>query len=104
MVAATSLRTSEKSHAGRVVIKAHDGAKYIMERVIGSGSFGVVFQATCVSTGGIVAIKRVVQDKRFKVRSCLRAAQDRGFFGSHSYSPSPFSFALYSFLCLVALA
>ena len=55
------------------------------ERVIGNGSFGVVFQvffvlsfrlfsfslcfvqATVVETGEIVAVKKVLQDKRFKV-------------------------------------
>jgi len=40
------------------------------EKVIGNGSFGVVFQATMVETGEIVAVKKVLQDKRFKVRSC----------------------------------
>jgi glycogen synthase kinase 3 beta len=38
------------------------------ERVIGNGSFGVVFQATVVETGEIVAVKKVLQDKRFKNR------------------------------------
>mmetsp|Transcript_29155 Transcript_29155/g.75020 ORF Transcript_29155/g.75020 Transcript_29155/m.75020 type:complete len:358 (+) Transcript_29155:290-1363(+) len=42
--------------------------QYQQERVIGTGSFGVVQQATCVETGDIVAIKRVFQDKRFKNR------------------------------------
>lgn len=38
------------------------------ERVVGNGSFGVVFQATCLETGETVAIKKVLQDKRFKNR------------------------------------
>ncbi len=38
------------------------------ERIIGNGSFGVVFQAKVVETGEIVAIKKVLQDKRFKNR------------------------------------
>jgi len=38
------------------------------ERVIGNGSFGVVFQATVAETGEIVAVKKVLQDKRFKNR------------------------------------
>jgi serine/threonine protein kinase len=38
------------------------------EKVIGNGSFGVVFQATLVETGETVAVKKVLQDKRFKVR------------------------------------
>lgn len=53
-------------------------------RIIGNGSFGVVFQARLVHTGGdaaqaarsdedaegsdSIAIKKVLQDKRFKVR------------------------------------
>lgn len=39
------------------------------EKVIGNGSFGVVFQATLVETGETVAVKKVLQDKRFKVRT-----------------------------------
>ncbi|ONK55563.1 uncharacterized protein A4U43_UnF1610 [Asparagus officinalis] len=41
---------------------------YIAEHVIGTGSFGVVFQAKCRETGEIVAIKKVLQDKRYKNR------------------------------------
>eukprot|EP00640_Fibrocapsa_japonica_P001527 CAMPEP_0113940704 /NCGR_PEP_ID=MMETSP1339-20121228/6779_1 /TAXON_ID=94617 /ORGANISM="Fibrocapsa japonica" /LENGTH=386 /DNA_ID=CAMNT_0000944627 /DNA_START=149 /DNA_END=1309 /DNA_ORIENTATION=+ /assembly_acc=CAM_ASM_000762 len=41
---------------------------YNAERIIGNGSFGVVFQATVVETGEVVAIKKVLQDKRFKNR------------------------------------
>ena len=41
---------------------------YAAERVIGNGSFGVVYQATVIETGETVAIKKVLQDKRFKVR------------------------------------
>ena len=39
-------------------------------KVIGNGSFGVVFQAKLVSEpdGEDIAIKKVLQDKRFKVR------------------------------------
>ncbi|XP_020996532.1 shaggy-related protein kinase theta-like isoform X3 [Arachis duranensis] len=38
------------------------------ERVVGTGSFGVVYQAKCVETGELVAIKKVLQDKRYKNR------------------------------------
>jgi serine/threonine protein kinase len=41
---------------------------YSAERVIGSGSFGVVFLAKVLETGETVAIKKVLQDKRFKNR------------------------------------
>ena len=41
---------------------------YNAERVVGNGSFGVVFQATEVETSNKVAIKKVYQDKRYKNR------------------------------------
>ena len=41
---------------------------YAAERVIGNGSFGIVYQATVIETGETVAIKKVMQDKRFKNR------------------------------------
>ena len=41
---------------------------YTAERVIGNGSFGVVYQAVSADTGEIVAIKKVYQDKRYKNR------------------------------------
>ncbi|KDO30744.1 CMGC/GSK protein kinase [Saprolegnia parasitica CBS 223.65] len=41
---------------------------YSAERIIGNGSFGVVFQAAIEETGEVVAIKKVLQDKRFKNR------------------------------------
>ncbi|KAL3536865.1 hypothetical protein ACH5RR_000231 [Cinchona calisaya] len=41
---------------------------YMAERVVGSGSFGVVFQAKCLETGDSVAIKKVLQDRRYKNR------------------------------------
>ncbi|XP_071969856.1 glycogen synthase kinase-3 alpha isoform X2 [Engystomops pustulosus] len=37
-------------------------------KVIGNGSFGVVYQARLVDCGEMVAIKKVLQDKRFKNR------------------------------------
>jgi glycogen synthase kinase 3 beta len=59
---------------GHVVTTAcvRNGARHVLrysaERVVGNGSFGVVFQATCVESRETVAIKRVLQDKRFKNR------------------------------------
>ncbi|KAB7506331.1 Glycogen synthase kinase-3 beta [Armadillidium nasatum] len=41
---------------------------YMDTKVIGNGSFGVVFQAKLCDTGELVAIKKVLQDKRFKNR------------------------------------
>ncbi|XP_046749742.1 glycogen synthase kinase-3 beta isoform X3 [Diprion similis] len=41
---------------------------YTDTKVIGNGSFGVVYQAKLCGTGELVAIKKVLQDKRFKNR------------------------------------
>ncbi|KAK9463985.1 kinase-like domain-containing protein [Lipomyces oligophaga] len=55
--------------------KVHDGrtgevreVKYTPCKAVGSGSFGVVFQTKLLPSGQEVAIKRVLQDKRFKNR------------------------------------
>ncbi|OAY77993.1 Shaggy-related protein kinase delta, partial [Ananas comosus] len=49
-------------------VAAYQRITYIAEHVVGTGSFGVVFQAKCRETGEIVAIKKVLQDKRYKNR------------------------------------
>lgn len=41
---------------------------YTDTKVIGNGSFGVVYQARLMESGELVAIKKVLQDKRFKNR------------------------------------
>ena len=41
---------------------------YNADRVVGNGSFGVVFQATVNQNNEVVAIKKVYQDKRYKNR------------------------------------
>ncbi|CAG0890541.1 unnamed protein product [Cyprideis torosa] len=41
---------------------------YTDTKIIGNGSFGVVYQAKLVDSGELVAIKKVLQDKRFKNR------------------------------------
>ena len=41
---------------------------FFFPQVIGNGSFGVVYQAKLCETGEMVAIKKVLQDKRFKNR------------------------------------
>uniref|UniRef100_A0A915J4A3 Protein kinase domain-containing protein n=1 Tax=Romanomermis culicivorax TaxID=13658 RepID=A0A915J4A3_ROMCU len=40
--------------------------QYTDTRLIGNGSFGVVYRAKLVQTGETVAIKKVLQDRRFK--------------------------------------
>lgn len=41
--------------------------QYTQCKIVGNGSFGVVFQTKLAPTGDDAAIKRVLQDKRFKV-------------------------------------
>ncbi len=41
---------------------------YNAEKIIGNGSFGVVFKARIAETGEPVAIKKVFQDPRYKNR------------------------------------
>ncbi|KAJ2890343.1 glycogen synthase kinase 3 [Coemansia aciculifera] len=52
-------------------------------KVVGNGSFGVVFQAELVPSGEQVAIKKVLQDKRFKNRelSVMRSVFHRNVVG-----------------------
>jgi serine/threonine protein kinase len=42
--------------------------KIAQNKIVGSGSFGVVFIATIAETGETVAVKQVLQDPRFKNR------------------------------------
>ncbi|PKU72653.1 Shaggy-related protein kinase iota [Dendrobium catenatum] len=44
--------------------EAKQTVSYMAERVVGTGSFGIVFQAKCLETGETVAIKKVLQDRR----------------------------------------
>jgi hypothetical protein len=41
--------------------------QYTQCKIVGNGSFGVVFQTKLSPDGEDAAIKRVLQDKRFKV-------------------------------------
>jgi len=78
---------SSNSNFGGMKISSKDGSKvmtviaspgqgpdrstevsYTDTKVIGNGSFGVVYQAKLCETGEMVAIKKVLQDKRFKNR------------------------------------
>lgn len=64
------------TEAGHVIVTTVGGSRghpkqtisYMAERVVGTGSFGTVFQAKCLETGEKVAIKKVLQDKRYKNR------------------------------------
>lgn len=46
--------------------------QYTQCKIVGNGSFGVVFQTKLAPNGEDAAIKRVLQDKRFKVRNDVR--------------------------------
>lgn len=66
----SSSKDAAKGSAGvdkDTIIQAN-GVSYRPVRVVGTGSFGVVIQAQMVDTGELVAIKKVLQDKRFKNR------------------------------------
>ncbi|KAH7666573.1 glycogen synthase kinase 3 beta protein [Dioscorea alata] len=64
------------TEAGHIIVTTIGGRNgqpkqtisYMAERVVGHGSFGVVFQAKCLENGETVAIKKVLQDKRYKNR------------------------------------
>ncbi|XP_018676230.2 shaggy-related protein kinase alpha isoform X1 [Musa acuminata AAA Group] len=64
------------TEAGHIIVTTINGkngqpkqtVSYMAERAVGHGSFGVVFQAKCLETGESVAIKKVLQDKRYKNR------------------------------------
>lgn len=62
------------SFADVVTEKVQDGVtgelreiQYTQCKIVGNGSFGVVFQTRLAPSGEDAAIKRVLQDKRFKV-------------------------------------
>jgi serine/threonine protein kinase len=57
---------NEKQKKG--ALKKPTAFTYNADRVVGNGSFGVVFQATVNETQETVAIKKVYQDKRYKNR------------------------------------
>ena len=46
-----------------------NGTSFNCHTIVGHGSFGVVFQALIEGSDETVAIKKVLQDRRFKVRS-----------------------------------
>jgi len=72
-VSSSSAGPSDPSSASPSAPSSNQGGggeniSYSAERIIGNGSFGVVFEAKVVETNEVVAIKKVLQDKRFKNR------------------------------------
>ncbi|CAJ2628842.1 unnamed protein product [Trifolium pratense] len=73
---ATVVDSGNGTETGHIIVTTIGGRNgqpkqtisYMAERVVGHGSFGVVFQAKCLETGETVAIKKVLQDKRYKNR------------------------------------
>ena len=49
--------------------------QYTQCKIVGNGSFGVVFQTKLAPNGEDAAIKRVLQDKRFKVSFEKRSSE-----------------------------
>jgi hypothetical protein len=68
--ATTATAPAETSAPNSPVVgeSSQENISYSAERIIGNGSFGVVFEAKVVETNEVVAIKKVLQDKRFKNR------------------------------------
>nr|GLL25540.1 shaggy-related protein kinase epsilon-like isoform X1 [Ipomoea trifida] len=68
--------TGNGTETGQIIVTTVGGRNgeqkqvlsYMAERVVGTGSFGVVFQAKCLESGEAVAIKKVLQDRRYKNR------------------------------------
>ena len=52
----------------KAVLLKTGSASYVVERVVGSGSFGVVLAGRWQETGAAIALKRVLQDRRYKNR------------------------------------
>ncbi|GIY54635.1 glycogen synthase kinase-3 beta [Caerostris extrusa] len=72
----TGIKTASKDGNKITIVVATPGQgperpqeiSYTDTKVIGNGSFGVVHQARLCETGELIAIKKVLQDKRFKNR------------------------------------
>lgn len=60
-------KSEEKPTAFDCVTIKGNNLTYVVEQVVGSGSFGVVVKAIVQETNEVVAIKKVLQDKRYKV-------------------------------------
>nr|BAK01088.1 predicted protein [Hordeum vulgare subsp. vulgare] len=59
--------TTKDPKSNEVIIKANN-VTYCADSVVGNGSFGVVVRAIVSETREVVAIKKVLQDKRYKNR------------------------------------
>lgn len=68
LLGGAAAREFEGEKLGAKELDPSESLTYTAVRVIGNGSFGVVFQANVTETGETVAIKKVLQDKRFKNR------------------------------------
>ena len=68
MAETTAMAAASSSTSDSTAPALEQNISYAAERIIGNGSFGVVFEAKVVETGEVVAIKKVLQDKRFKNR------------------------------------
>ena len=64
----TSSASATGSTAMKRVFQKPNGTTYESVKTNGTGSFGVVYKAVDTTTQEVVAIKRVLQDKRYKVR------------------------------------
>jgi glycogen synthase kinase 3 beta len=70
------IKLSDEPDSSKIVtVTANEGKtgeamelSYTNNKAVGNGSFGVVFQAKILQTGQVAAIKKVLQDKRFKNR------------------------------------
>ena len=70
----TLVETDDSCNIEVIREKVQDGVtgetremQYTQCKIVGNGSFGVVFQTKLAPNGEDAAIKRVLQDKRFKV-------------------------------------
>lgn len=71
--------------------------RYTDTKPIGNGSFGVVYQAKLCDTGELVAIKKVLQDKRFKV--CNYSMVDKSTCINKRFFEAVFLTARVNFCC-----
>jgi len=61
-------RQSIKTQDSRQTVEDRKPMTFAGEKIIGNGSFGVIYQARVAETGEVVAVKKVYQDRRYKNR------------------------------------